>query len=94
MRLAAVIAMIASPALAQENEKPLLKRDCMEVMGAAIYGPETYGAGVILGITIGYVVANGGKPEDAKKIGKLAGKLCRQNPGFTYGDVLRTFDHD
>jgi len=94
MRLAVAIAIIASPALAQDKHKPLLERDCMEVMGAAIYGPETYGAGVISGITIGYVVANGGKPEDAKKIGELAGSLCRQNPGFTYGEVLSAFDQN
>lgn len=92
MRLLIAAALIASPAFAEE--KTLLEKDCMEVMGPTAYGPETYGSGVIAGIVIGYVIAQGGKFEDANKIGRMAGGLCRQKPGYTFGDVLRTFDQD
>lgn len=94
MRLAAALALIASPALADDAEKSVLDMDCMEVIGPTAYGPKTHGSGVIAGIVIGYVVAQGGKVEDAEKIGTMAGSLCRQNPGYTFGDVLHAFDQD
>ncbi len=92
MRLLIAAAIFASPAFAEE--KTLLEMDCMEVMGPTAYGPETYGSGVIAGVVIGYVIAQGGKIKDANEIGKMAGSLCRQNPGYTFGDVLHTFDQD
>ena len=94
MRFAFALAVIASPVLSDEAEKPVLEMDCMEVIGPAAYGPKTYGAGVTNGIILGYVLARGGRLEDADRIGEMVGALCRQNPGYTFGDVLRAFDRD
>lgn len=94
MRLTAIIALIASPAFAEDPEKSILDMDCMEAIGPIVFGPKTYSTGVTSGIILGYVIAQGGKPEDAEKIGELSAALCRQNPGYTVGDVLHTFDQD
>lgn len=91
MRLALAAALVAAPALADETS--MLGRDCMEVLGPMVYGPETYGSGVWTGIVIGYGLARGLDEEGAQEAGAFVGAACRNNPGMTFGEALAAIPH-
>lgn len=92
MRLALAFAasLAAAPVAA---ETPLLDRDCLEVLGPAIYGPQDFAAGIVIGIVQGYAIANGADVTDAKT-GQLVGAVCREGDRLTFGEALGVLDQD
>lgn len=90
MRAALIAALIATPAIAEDVD--LLSKPCLAVLGPAIYGPETYGNGVVMGIALGYAIAHGASIHDNADIGAAVASACRDNADLTFGEALETLN--
>lgn len=94
MRFVLFLALIGSPAFAQDDQQSIWDMDCMAVFGPMAYGAESYGNGVIAGVAIGYAVANGWATDRVNEAGQVLGAACRNTPGMTFREALTIFDQD
>lgn len=103
MRLAAAFCLLPGLAFSQ-IEEPTLGLPCMEVLdsiqsrddyaatliarGIEGVADSSFGAGVLSGIGLGYAIARGADPADARSIGLAMGEACAADPDLTFGELL------
>lgn len=94
MRFVLFLALIGSPAFAQDDQQSIWDMDCMAVFGPVAYGTQTFSTGVTAGVAIGYALANGWSPDRVNEAGQALGAACRNTPGMTFREALTIFDQD